>query len=122
MMDGGMMGGMTAAWGIWAFLVILTLVAVLVVAVLASVWLVRKLREDEHSPMASGIGESAYEALRRRYATGEIDDEEYERRLAVLNRRRAGEACRGSSAAAGTFSISSTRLNASTHPRRGHLL
>ena len=86
MMDGGMMGGMTAAWGLWAFLVILTLVAVLVVAVLASVWLVRKLREDEHSPRAAGVGESAYEALRRRYATGEIDEEEYERRLAVLNR------------------------------------
>jgi putative membrane protein len=86
MMDGGMMGGMTAAWVIWAILVILTLLAVLVVAVLASVWLVRKLREGEPGPVATGIGESAYEALRRRYATGEIDDEEYERRLAVLNR------------------------------------
>jgi putative membrane protein len=87
MMDGGMMGGMTAAWGIWAFLVILTLLAILVVAVLGSVWLVRKLREDDHGPMASDLGESAYEVLRRRYATGEIDDEEYERRLAVLHRR-----------------------------------
>jgi putative membrane protein len=86
MMDGGMMGGMTAAWGIWAILVILTLVAVLVVAVLASVWLVRKLREGEHGPIPSGASESAYEALRRRYANGEIDDEEYERRLAVLRR------------------------------------
>jgi putative membrane protein len=79
-------GGMTVVWGIWAFLVILTLLAVLVVAVLTSVWLVRKLREDEYGPVASDVGESAYEALRRRYAAGEIDEEEYERRLAVLNR------------------------------------
>jgi uncharacterized membrane protein YqjE len=32
--------------------VILTLLAILVVAVLASVWLVRKLRESEHAPVA----------------------------------------------------------------------
>lgn len=85
MLDGGMMGGMTATWGIWAFLLILTLVAILVVAVLASVWLVRKQREDRFSALAS-VDEKAHEALRRRHATGEIDDEEYERRLAMLNR------------------------------------
>lgn len=86
MMDGGMMGGMTAAWGVWAVLVILTLLAVLVVAVLASVWIFRKLREDADGPMTSDADESAYEALRRRYATGEIDDDEYRHRLAVLDR------------------------------------
>lgn len=87
MMDGGMMGGMWGAMGIWAFLAILTLLAILVAAVLGSVWLVRKLREDDGSPMASDVEQSAYEVLRRRYASGEIDENEYERRLAVLNRR-----------------------------------
>jgi uncharacterized membrane protein len=84
MMEGGMMGAM----GIWAFLAILTLLAVLVVAVLGSVWLLRKLREDDDgSPMAPDVEQSAYEVLRRRYASGEIDENEYERRLAVLDRR-----------------------------------
>lgn len=87
MMDGGMMGGMMSAMGIWAFLAILTLLAVLIVAVLGSVWLLRKLREDDGSPMASDVEQSAYEVLRRRYASGEIDQNEYERRLAVLDQR-----------------------------------
>jgi putative membrane protein len=87
MMDGGMMGGMMGVMGIWAFLAILTLLAVLVVAVLASIWLFRRLREDGNSAMSLGSGETAYEVLQRRYAAGEIDDNEYERRLAVLNRR-----------------------------------
>jgi putative membrane protein len=87
MMDGGMMGGgMMGAMGIWAFLAILTLLAVLVVAVLASIWLVRQLREDGSSTMASGGGDTAHDTLRRRYASGEINDDEYERRLAALNR------------------------------------
>lgn len=88
MMDGGMTGGgMWGAMGIWAFLAILVLLAILVVAALASIWLIRKLREDDRDTMAFGIDETAHEALRRRYAGGEIDDNEYERRLAVLNRR-----------------------------------
>jgi uncharacterized membrane protein len=86
MMGGGMMGGGMAAMGIWAVLSILALLAVLVLAVLASVWLIRKLTEDERSPVAS-VEESAYETLRHRYAAGEIDDDEYEHRLATLNRR-----------------------------------
>jgi putative membrane protein len=87
MMDGDMMGGgMMGAMGIWAFLAILALIAVLVVAVLASIWLVRKLREDGNSSSPPGGGESAHDTLRRRYASGEINDDEYERRLAALNR------------------------------------
>jgi putative membrane protein len=79
MMDGGMMGGMMAAWGIWAFLVILTLIAVLVVAVLGSVWLARQLRGGEGYQSAS-----AEDVLRRRYAAGEIDDDEYRHRMSAL--------------------------------------
>jgi len=84
MMDGGMMGGgMMAAMGIWAFLLIVTLLAVLVVAVLGSVWLVRRLRQDDEAT----AGDGAYEVLRRRYAAGEIDDDEYRHRLTALTQR-----------------------------------
>ena len=47
------------------------------------VWLV--VRAVSHRP--SGSGESAEELLRRRYAAGEIDEEEFAKRLEVLRRR-----------------------------------
>ena len=78
--------GMMAAMGIWALLLIATLLAVLVLCVLGSVWLVRRLRQDVHASPASRNGDSAHDTLRRRYAAGEIDDDEYERRLSVLSR------------------------------------
>ena len=87
MMEGGMMGGGMAAMGVWAFLLIATLLAVLVLAVLGSVWLVRRLRQDGHASMVSRDGESAQETLRRRYAAGEIDDDEYEHRRSALSRQ-----------------------------------
>jgi putative membrane protein len=73
--------------GSLGLLVILTLLAILVVAVLASIWLVRNLREGGGSAALSRDGSGAHEALRRRYAAGEIDDDEYERRLSGLGRR-----------------------------------
>ncbi len=88
MMDGGMMGGgMMAAMGIWALLLIATLLAVLVLSALGSVWLVRRLRQDVGGSPVSPNGDSAHDTLRQRYAAGEIDDDEYERRLSALNRR-----------------------------------
>lgn len=48
------------------------------------VWLV--LRAAGGRDVVPG-GESAEELLRRRFASGEIDAEEYERRLEVLRRR-----------------------------------
>lgn len=63
---------------------------------LAAVWLARRLRADRasagHSVGGSAGGtrqiddSGAHEVLRRRYAAGEIDDEEYERRPAALSR------------------------------------
>lgn len=55
----------------------------LVVIVLA-VWLVVRLVGQRPGASSS---ESAEELLRRRFASGEIDTEEYERRLEILRRR-----------------------------------
>lgn len=88
MLDGGMMGGgMMAAMGIWVLLVIITLLAVLVFSVLGSVWLVRRLRQDVGGTPVSRNSDSAHDTLRQRYAAGEIDDDEYERRLSTLSRQ-----------------------------------
>ena len=70
--DGGMMdmmGGMMAGWMVlWA----LVGLALLVLAVLAAIWLARRL-----TPGRTDEGSGAEEVLRRRYAAGEIDREEY---------------------------------------------
>jgi putative membrane protein len=55
-----------------------------VVLIVLAVWLV--VRVTGQRPSASG-SESAEELLRRRFASGEIDSDEYERRLEVLRRR-----------------------------------
>lgn len=60
---------------------VLTLVAVVVVAVLGSVWLVRRLRAGGADTESV---RGALHRLRQRYAASEIDDEEYQRRLAAL--------------------------------------
>jgi len=54
--------------------------ALLVLVVLGIVWLLRSLRRPAGAPAA----DSPEELLRRRYATGEISDEEYRQRLAGL--------------------------------------
>lgn len=81
--DGGMMeGGMMGMMGGWMLLWALVGVAVLVVAVLAAMWLGkhRSPARPDTAPTAPGKGDevaSAQELLRRRYAAGEIDREEY---------------------------------------------
>lgn len=54
-----------------------------VIIIAVAVWLV--VRALSHGP--AGSGESAQELLRRRYAAGEIDEEEYAKRLEVLRRK-----------------------------------
>lgn len=77
-----MMDGMMAGMGLWALLAVVTVLAML--AVLGSVWLVRQLRHPERG--SPPTGDTARDLLRRRYAAGELDDDEYERRLSALNR------------------------------------
>jgi putative membrane protein len=77
---GGMMGG---GMGAWAVLVWLLVVALIVLAVVGIVVLVRS---SERRPEATTRQrESPQDVLRRRYAAGEIDEEEFERRLAALS-------------------------------------
>lgn len=82
--------------GIGSFgpLVPLMMLAALAAIVLGGVWLYRRLaapRPDrgvlEHPPVEQAVtlsGDPALTRLRERYAAGEIDDEEYERRLSAL--------------------------------------
>lgn len=54
------------------------------VLVIAAVWLIVRAIGTGRPEQR---GESAEELLRRRFAAGEIDAEEYERRLEILRRR-----------------------------------
>ena len=80
----GMMGGAGQLWGLLA---LLTLVAVLVLAVPGSVWFSRELqgRPTGSVPDAGGgHDDAALNRLRERFAAGEIDEDEFECRLSAL--------------------------------------
>ncbi len=79
--------GMMAEMGLWGLLVLVTVFVLLALAVLGGIWLVRRLR-DEPAASPSLSGDAAGNKLRARYAAGEIDDEEYERRLSALTHWR----------------------------------
>lgn len=78
------MDGMMTGMVVWAVLGLLALFAVLTATALGAVWLARRLRRGSDQPDSSG-DDSARELLRHRYAAGELNDEEYERRLAALS-------------------------------------
>jgi putative membrane protein len=77
-MDGGMMLGMGAVMLFWGLLGL----ALLVLAVVATIWLAKRV-----SPTPSGSSEGPEEVLRRRYAAGEIDRDEFLRMQSELTRR-----------------------------------
>lgn len=77
------MMGPLGMWGVGLGALAFILVVVIGVAVLAVV-LARQKRVQPDDPRPDG---GAIELLRRRYAAGEIDDEEFQRRLAALGTR-----------------------------------
>lgn len=83
----GMMGNGMMGMGIWGFLMLLTVIALLVLGVLGSVWFYRQLNDRRAEPVESD-GDLALDRLRKRYAAGEINDEEFERRLSALTHWR----------------------------------
>lgn len=60
---------------------------VIVALVLGVRWLIRQNSQDRYAgpPPAGSTGEDPLDVLRHRYARGEIDEEEYERRRKTLN-------------------------------------
>lgn len=76
--DGGLFIGMHWVW--WLFWIAVLLV------LLWAVW--RSISEDRSIHRRSVQRESAEEALRERFAKGEIDDDEFRQRMAVLRESR----------------------------------
>lgn len=73
-MDGWSMTG----WG-WGWMSLWTVVAIVVIALL-----VNAARHSSTPSRFSATPDSALEELRRRYAAGEIDDTEFQKRRAAL--------------------------------------
>lgn len=84
-MSHGMMGsGMMGAMAIWSLLWVLLGLALLALLVAGTVWLTR--RAGTPGARTANIGPDPAQILKRRYAAGEIDDGEYERRISLLSR------------------------------------
>lgn len=80
-----MMNWMMAGMGLWALVAVVVVLAVLAAAGVGGVTLWRRLRSGDNNTRSPLIeGDVARDTLRRRYAAGEIDDEEYERRMSGL--------------------------------------
>lgn len=81
---------MTGAAGWWGLTMMLLMLVGVVLAVLGGVWLFRQVtgahtrRAEPLTHGGSAVQDPAHRRLRERYAAGEIDDEEYERRLSAL--------------------------------------
>jgi len=81
---GGMMAGMGAWMALWA------VAGVVIVALVAAgaVWAARELGQRGRGPERAELpGDAPQQILRRRYAAGEIDEDEYLRRLSGLSQR-----------------------------------
>lgn len=82
----GWWGGGPGGWG-WAGM-LLSMAIFWTAIILLCVWAVRTFAAAQGSRMDGhrSSDESAVEILRRRYASGEIDQQEFESRLRVLGR------------------------------------
>lgn len=72
------MGGMMAWMLLWGLIGL----ALLILIIVAIIWLIRHMRTDPATRP-----DPAEEELRRRYAAGDIDNEEYQRRKSALRER-----------------------------------
>jgi putative membrane protein len=72
--DGGMISGSVFMWVFW--LILLVLVLLVIRAVVGSI--------STGSGTSQSTGESPLEILKKRYALGEIDEEEFKRRRREL--------------------------------------
>ena len=77
MMDGWNMTG----WG-WSWMSLVTVVGIIVIALVA-----RTVMRDSGSRTVRGEEDPALAVLRRRLASGEIDEDEFTRRRAALERQ-----------------------------------
>jgi len=80
-MDVNFGGGMWIGWIVGLLVMVLFWGLVIAAIVLGIRWLIRADRRGSHEGPAAP---DALEVLRQRYARGEIDEAEYERRRAVL--------------------------------------
>lgn len=80
-----MMGGMMGGWGGWGGWMILWWILAVAVVALAVVGIVAFVRSTDRRPATTWQRETAVDILRRRYAAGEIDEEEFQRRSAGLS-------------------------------------
>ena len=74
-------GGLAIGWIFGMLILVLFWGLVIAAIVLAARWLIRADRRGSHGSPAAP---DALELLRQRYARGEIDEAEYERRRTVL--------------------------------------
>lgn len=89
MMDGSnMMGGSwgSSGGGLDGILPTIISLAVVVGIILLVLWLIRQYSGTGtfRASTFTGIGESALDILKKRYAYGEIDRDEYEEKISVL--------------------------------------
>ena len=85
--------GTTGGVGWWALPMLAAMLAGLAVVAFGGVWLYRQLsdRSAHRSAVANTAStglDPAQQRLRERYAAGDIDDDEYERRLSALTHWR----------------------------------
>ncbi|MGK9464913.1 SHOCT domain-containing protein (plasmid) [Streptomyces sp. G6] len=80
-----MMNDMMSGMGAWMILWGLLAFVLLVLVVIGATWLVRSLT-GQSRPRRQVAPERPEEILRRRYAAGEIGEEEYLRRLSGLDK------------------------------------
>lgn len=76
-----------ADWAVMGLWMIVWIVLVIVVVGL-TIWLIARLVGPHDGAPPRRSTDDAEEILRRRFAAGEIDAEEYERRLQILRRDR----------------------------------